>query len=388
VLASSKPLLERLQALLEATQRSYLRLTHAARFLSRVRFLLPLRIIVVIEAQHLRRRFSMYVQPLDGPLSPNALVSPAGGAETEGTLSAGVAAPAGDNISRFLPPSLDEGDVSSPYGENYGSLQGLFGPLMGVLQQLMQMLQSLMGYGGNSPYGSGGCSPYGSGGCPPNGNGSCPPNGNERYFQNATGSSDGDPHLSFNGTRWNNMTSQPDLLNSNSFAGGFRISTQVTPPNAKGVSWNQSATVSLNNGATTVSMNNQGEASITSYGQSVSISRGQTVQLGEGESVTYEQNGSLMVNAQNGNGGRIETTLSPEAKGVNVDVTAHDVDLGGALVKGFEHGQPSPTPIPGPISGPVPTPIPGPFPGPISGEPIIGPYPIPEPIGGNPQPVY
>jgi hypothetical protein len=41
-----------------------------------------------------------------------------------------------------------------------------------MLQQLMQMLQSLTG----------------SGGC----------NG-ERFFQNATGSSDGDPHLSFNG---------------------------------------------------------------------------------------------------------------------------------------------------------------------------------------------
>jgi hypothetical protein len=40
-----------------------------------------------------------------------------------------------------------------------------------------------MGYGCNGPYSG------------PN----CPPSGNERYFQNASGSSEGDPHLSFNG---------------------------------------------------------------------------------------------------------------------------------------------------------------------------------------------
>jgi hypothetical protein len=178
------------------------------------------------------------------------------------------------------------------------------------------------------------------------------------------------------------MTSQPDLLNSNSFAGGFRISTQVTPPNAKGVTWNQSATVSLNNGATTVSMNDNGQASITSYGQSISIARGQTLQLGGGDSVTCEENGSLRVTAQNGDGGRIETTLTPDGKGVNVDVTAHDVDLGGALVNGYEQRQPGPTPISGPISGPVPTPVPIPSPVPV---PISG--PIPTPIQ-EPQPAY
>jgi hypothetical protein len=351
----------------------------------------------------------MYVQPLDGSLSPNALASPTGGLEAENALFQGAPATAsGDNISRFVPPWLNEGNnTSSPYGDDYGgsgSLQGLFGPLMGVLQQLMGMLQSLMGYGGNTPYGSGNCPPYGngncppygSGNCPPYGSGNCPPNGKEHFFANATGSSDGDPHLSFNGAKWNNMTSQPDLLNSNSFSGGFRVSTQVTPASSNGVTWNQSATVSLNSGATTVSMNDNGQASITSYGQSLSIARGQTLQLGEGESVTYEQNGSLRVSAENGYGGRIETTLAPEDKGVNVDVTAHDVDLGGSLVKGFEQRQPTPTPIPNPISGPVPTPIPNPISGPISGEPIIGPYAAPTPgpypfleppIGIGPQPI-
>jgi hypothetical protein len=349
----------------------------------------------------------MYVQPLEGSLSPT-LTSPSGSAGAEGSVSGSILSPTvGDNISRFVPPTLNnEGGQSPIYGEGNGSsgyLQGLFGSLTGVLQQLMQMLQSMMGYGCSSPYGSGSCSPYGNGypsygngyasygsGCPPNGSGNCV-YGNERYFQNATGASDGDPHLSFDGTRWNNMASQPDLLSSNSFAGGFRISTQVTPENAKGVSWNQSATISLNNGATTVSMNDNGEASITSYGQSIALAKGQTLQLGDGESVTYEQNGSLTVTAQNDNGGRIQTALTPQGNGVNVDVTAHDVNLGGALVNGYEQRQQGPSPIdwPNPISnpiiqpGPMPTPIGEPT-SPIS-NPIVG---LPEPIEEGPQPVY
>lgn len=317
----------------------------------------------------------MYVQPLEGSLGPNSLSSLAGNAQ-EGPLFEGAVAPAaGDNISRFVPPWLDDGAAASPYGEasyNNASLQGLFGPLMGMLAQLMQMLGSLMGYGGcGSPYGGNGAcgSPYG-------GNGSCQPRNGERFFQNASGSSDGDPHLSFNGAKWNNMASQPDLLNSRSFAGGYRVSTQATPPNNKGVTWNQSATVSLNNGATTIAMNNNGEASITSYGQALSISRGQTLQLGDGESVKCEQDGSLRVTAQNAHGGQISTTLSARGNGVDVDVTAHDVDLGGALVNGYE-GEPGP----GPLPGPFPMPWPGQTPQPYAAAPptsIVPPVAFPD----------
>ncbi|HEY2474088.1 MAG TPA: hypothetical protein VGI19_04735 [Candidatus Cybelea sp.] len=131
----------------------------------------------------------MFVQPLEGSLAANSLSQLAGNAEEEGSLFAGPSAPpAGDNISRFVPPWSNDGSALGQYGESpYPgvSVQGLFGPLMGVLTQLMQMLQSLMGYSG----------------CPvPSGtNGSCTPYGTERFFQNATGSSEGDPHLTFNG---------------------------------------------------------------------------------------------------------------------------------------------------------------------------------------------
>jgi hypothetical protein len=174
------------------------------------------------------------------------------------------------------------------------------------------------------------------------------------------------------GSKWNSMASQPDLLNSDSFAGGFQISTQATPPNGKGVTWNQSATVSLNNGATTIEMGSGGQPTITSYGQQISIARGQTLQLGDGESVTYEENGALHVCAQNGTGGRIDTTLTPHGDGVNVDVTAHDVDLGGTLVNGFERRR---DPDPQPVSGPI-----------IS-NPILRSYPV-APNGPQPPPDY
>jgi hypothetical protein len=276
----------------------------------------------------------MYVAPLEGSLGPDSLSALAGNAQEGSLFDSGVAPAAGDNISRFVPPWLNNGAADAAYGEasyNSPSPQGLFGPLMGMLQQLMQMLQSLMG--------TGGC----SGG---------------RFFQNATGSSDGDPHLSFNGTQWNNMASQPDLLNSRSFPGGYRVSTQATPPNAKGITWNQSATVSLNNGATTITMNNNGEPSITSYGQTLSVGRGQTVELGDGESVKCEQDGALRVTAQNAQGGQISTTLSARGNGVDVDATAHDVELGGALVNGYE-GQPGPglRPEPFPMPSSVAPPV-------------------------------
>lgn len=274
----------------------------------------------------------MYVQPLEGSLGQNSLSSLAGNAQ-EGPLFEGATAPAAsDNISRFVPPWLNDGAAASPYGEasdNNPSMQGLFGSLMGMLQQLMGMMQSMMGYDG------------------------CRPRDGEHFFQNATGSSDGDPHLSFNGAKWNNMASQPDLLDSRSFSGEYRVSTQVTSPNGKGVTWNQSATVSLNNGATSITMNDNGEPSITSYGQSLSIARGQTLELGDGESVKCEQDGALRVTAQNAQGGQISTTLSARGKGVDVDVTAHDVDLGGALANG---GEAQPGAGPEPLQEPFPMP--------------------------------
>lgn len=283
----------------------------------------------------------MSIQPLEGSLG-SSLASPFSSiGEGAGPLSANPIAP-GDAISRIAPPWLTD-SMSNPMQT------AMLGPLPGLLQQLMQMLQQLMGNLGGSGYaGNPGCSPYG--GAP-----NCTPYGNERYFSNANGASVGDPHLSFNGSKWNSMSSQPDLLESDSIPGGFRLSTQVTSPNARGVTHNQSATVSLNNGATTVSLDNSGKATIESYGRNVPISSGQTVRLGNGSSVTCGQDGRLTVTACGANGGELQTTLGVKGQGVDVDVSAHDVDLGGSLVNS-ERLQPGP--------------IPSPFPPPVTAPPI------------------
>ncbi|MBV9232625.1 MAG: hypothetical protein JO030_01170 [Candidatus Eremiobacteraeota bacterium] len=295
----------------------------------------------------------MYVQPLDAP-GAGALSAPTGNAQGNGTLMAGGMAPAaGDNVTRFVPPWFNQGAGGSP--------QTFFTPLMGMLQQLMQMLSSLLGYGCNGSSGNGlGCPPY----------------GNQQYFHNATGSSEGDPHLSFKGEHWNNMGSQPNLLNSNSIAGGFRISTQATAPNERGVTWNRSATVTLNNGGTTVSLNRGGQPEISSFGRDISIACGQTLQLGDGESVTRQENGSLQILARNSEGGSIETTLSANGRGVNVDVSAHNVDLGGTLVNGYDRrrdgeGDRDPIPVDPPIAyGPVATPVQPPIVPPLDPSPV------------------
>ncbi len=127
----------------------------------------------------------MSIQPLEGPLGPASLSPFTSIGEGAGALSPAIApgSVTGDAISRIAAPWLT-GATSNP------AQTAMFGPLPGLLQQLLQMLQYMMG----GSYGSdGNCYPYS------NGAGNCPPYGNERYFQNANGASEGDPHLSFNG---------------------------------------------------------------------------------------------------------------------------------------------------------------------------------------------
>jgi hypothetical protein len=244
----------------------------------------------------------------------------------------------GDNdaIRRLLPPAFNPpfGGASAPGMSSDGSfLNGLLQQIGNMLQQLGSLLQFAIP-GGNmfgNWFGGGG---FGE---------------NERYFQNASGSSVGDPHLSFNGQNWDNMASQPDLLHSDSFQGGYQVSTQVTQPAQNGVTYNQSASVSTNYGLTNISLDNANNAAITQNGAQVSINVGQTIDLGGGETVTRTQNG-LQITANNGMGGQITTTLTANGQGVDVQNSASNVDLGGALVQ----GQATPWPIHLPRPNPQP----------------------------------
>jgi hypothetical protein len=166
-----------------------------------------------------------------------------------------------------------------------------------------------------------------------------PDYGGEQYFSSASGGSVGDPHLSFNGSNWNDMQSEPDLLHSDSIPGGYQLSTQTTPPNASGVTYNQSATVTTHGGRTQISLNNNGNATIAQDGITQNLAPGQTLQLGD-ETVTCNQNGSLQITSANRNGGQITTTMTQNGQGVNVNVCANNVDLGGAMVNGSPGNRP------------------------------------------------
>lgn len=165
--------------------------------------------------------------------------------------------------------------------------------------------------------------------------------GPQQFFTSAQAGSVGDPHDSFNGTsnangtinnRWDDMHSHGQLLSSDSFRGGYRLSTHTSQPNANGVTMNSSATVTTDNGKTSVTMNADGTSSVTRHGQSVTLQTGVSTSLGNGESVTLNRDGSLSVQMQNQNGGTIVTTLRANNGGVDVSDQAQNVDLGGYLV--------------------------------------------------------
>jgi hypothetical protein len=220
-----------------------------------------------------------------------------------------------------------------------GGAQFMFGGIPGF-SQIGQMLQQLIGmlqqaFGNQSPP--------------------------ENQYTDATASSTGDPHLAFDGTQSNgtassqhfdSMVSHNDLIDSDSIPGGYQIATQVTQPNANGITLNKSATITSNYGQSQISVDNAGNASITLGGEPLAISSGQTLDLGNGQTVTKNADNSLTVINTNGQGGTINTTLKPNGGGVDVTTRAHNADLGGDIVTG-------PTPQPNPalqIDAPLQTP--------------------------------
>jgi hypothetical protein len=208
--------------------------------------------------------------------------------------------PGSDTISRLLNPG---GNTQNTGTASNMSPSSLISQLFSLLSQLLSSLS------GNN-------------------------NASEQYFNAASGGSNGDPHLSFNGNTWNDMQGQSDLLDSDSIRGGYQLSTQTTTPSANGVTYNQQATVTTGHGNTSVTLDKNGNASLVQNGVVTSIANGQTIDLGRGETVTRNQDGSLSITSTAANGGLIATTMSENGKGVDVNVTAKNVDLGGALVSG------------------------------------------------------
>jgi len=253
----------------------------------------------------------MYVSPQERPFQ--TLASGLGGfgtgVDTDLDGDAPLPFSPADAISRMMPPLLDPLGVGSAVA---GGLSPLLQSLGGLLQQLSQAL----GGSGGSPCGN-------------------PP---QQYFGRASGSSTGDPHLAFSGNgtnaHWDSMSGHPDLLDSQSFNGGFRLSTQTTAPNANGVTYNGSATVATRNGRERVTLDNAGNATVDRNGQTFALQDGQSYDLGGGERVSRAADGSLDITQRNARGGSIETTLRDNGQGVDVNVQAQNVGLGGDLVGG------------------------------------------------------
>jgi hypothetical protein len=308
--------------------------------------------------------------------------NPFAGALTPGpTLSEfenGSAPPAGTSLAAY---GRSDDIAPSPWmaapAAASGGIAGMFSDpssawsFTSVMNNFMSTLSNLLGSLGSSLGGSTGTSPSAPSlpGVPspapqPGTSGS-----GETYYSSATAASIGDPHDAFVGTsasgnktddRWDNMSAHGDLLDSDSFSGGYRIATTVTQPRANGITFNGSATITTNGGATSVTYNADGSYSILSNGRSVSLQQGVATSLGNGESVTLGADGSLTVSDANGSGGSISTVLSRNGSGgVDIHATATDVDLGGYLAHGGAAyaGPPagtSPQPAPAPAAPGVP----------------------------------
>jgi hypothetical protein len=236
-------------------------------------------------------------------------------------------------------PVLGVGSCDGAAGS--GSFQSGFGSILNQISNAINSLFAQLGaaFGNTSTSSGSGAAPSPAGSTA------------ETMFANATAASTGDPHLSLAGTttsgaavdgHWDSMRSHADLLDSDSFSGGYRISTQATQPNAKGVTFNASASVTTSGGATTVSMQANGSYSVTSGGANVTLTQGQATSLGNGETVTLNADGSLSVNDTNANGGSIATTLKSNGDGgVDVTTQAGNVDLGGYLVNRSDGSPPN-----------------------------------------------
>ncbi|GAC1393164.1 MAG: hypothetical protein NVSMB31_12260 [Vulcanimicrobiaceae bacterium] len=195
-----------------------------------------------------------------------------------------------------------------------GQIGALINQIMGLLQSLLQTLGGGQGTVPQAP---------------------------ESFYNDATASSTGDPHLAFDGTqgngnrqsaRFDSMVGHTDLVDSDSFNGGYLVSTQVTTPNASGVTLNKSATLTTNYGQTQITLDNSGNTSITSNGQVIPITSGQTLDLGGGQTVTKNNDGSLSMVNTNGQGGTMNTIFKSNGAGIDVTTSAHQVDLGGDIV--------------------------------------------------------
>ena len=127
------------------------------------------------------------------------------------------------------------------------------------------------------------------------------------------------------------MTAHDDLVHTDQVEGGYRVSKEVTHPDANGVTFNRSAAVHSNFGQDEVTMNRAGLYRVFDDGRAVVLGKGESATLSGGERVDVNGDGSVTVNAANG-AATIATTLRSTGSGVDVSTHAHDIALGGDAI--------------------------------------------------------
>lgn len=218
-------------------------------------------------------------------------------------------------------------------GVQGGAVLGLISSLIGAVQQLVSSL-----FGGNVPGAGQGPGPGQGPGAPQGGSA-------QQFFRDADLSSTGDPHLVLSGTRcgpggdahvderFDSMTSHGDLIDCDDIAGGYRVSTAVSRPDAHGVTTNRSATVHAGFGRDAVTMRADGSFTVVDGGRPIALGKGRSATLSGGETVRANDDGSLTVSAATvGGRGSIATTLRAVDGRVDVTAHAHGVELGGDIV--------------------------------------------------------
>jgi hypothetical protein len=263
--------------------------------------------------------------PIDEPGGGTRTISPI----ANGSASDGISTPwyAQSSQPGFSPGAFGSYGGLGGYGGGIGGLLSGLQSLLGMLQQ--SIASALQGFGTQSSGGGTTTRQPWSGGTDP-----------RTVLRDADLSSTGDPHLAETGTDANgnaiskhldSMTAHGDLIDAQ-IAGGYRISTQVTAPQANGVTYNKSVSVTMDGGSDSVSMDGSGAVSITENGMAMSIAKGQSLALGRGDMVTENADGSVIITATNGNGGSIATTLRTNGSGVDVTAHVHDIAVGGDIV--------------------------------------------------------
>jgi hypothetical protein len=291
--------------------------------------------------------------PALGPTIDFSSLDASAGLGSANPLRPGAGPFATDQADAIACPWWTCGTAATQPGGAFG-LGAAFGSTgaSGILSSLISLLQQLVGALLNGS---------GQGVTPPNQGGSQGPlpGGPQQRFENVDVSSTGDPHIAEVGTRegpggsgavdarWDSMTAHDDLVHSNQIEGGYRVSTAVTPPDANGTTYNQSATVHTNFDQAAVTLNRDGSYAIFDNLNEIALGKGESATLSGGETVTANQDGSLTVSANSGRGS-IATTLRATGAGVDVTAHAHELALGGdAITHGAPKSHPVRTPYPG-----------------------------------------